>query len=121
MRQRYFVNLAIEPGWVPLVSLLVRGMAQPVRLLCLASFLLLHGHGAWAAFDLNMTQGVTTTSHQVFDLHMLIFWICLAIAVVVFAVMAYSFVRHRRSRRSADVPAYLHLLYAFPRRSVGTR
>ena len=40
--------------------------------------------------DINMTQGVTAISKEVFGLHMLIFWICVAIGIVVFGVMFYS-------------------------------
>ena len=43
---------------------------------------------AWS--DINMTQGVTAISKEVFGLHMLIFWICVAIGIVVFGVMFYS-------------------------------
>ncbi len=39
---------------------------------------------------LNMTQGVTAMSRQIYGLHMLMFWLCVGIAVVVFGVMAYS-------------------------------
>jgi cytochrome c oxidase subunit 2 len=45
-----------------------------------------------------MTPGVTTTSKEVYDLHMLILWVCLVIAVIVFGAMAYSMYRHRQSR-----------------------
>ena len=34
-----------------------------------------------------MTPGVTDISRKIYDLHMLIFWMCVAIAVVVFGVM----------------------------------
>jgi len=40
--------------------------------------------------DLNMTQGATDISREVYDLHMLIFWICVVIGVLVFGVMFYS-------------------------------
>jgi len=40
--------------------------------------------------DLNMTEGVTAISKEVFDLHMLIFWICVVIGLVVFGIMFYS-------------------------------
>ena len=40
--------------------------------------------------DLNMTQGATAISREVYDLHMLIFWICVVIGVIVFGVMFYS-------------------------------
>lgn len=46
----------------------------------------------------NMPVGVTDISREVFGLHMLIFWICVAIGVVVFGVMLVSLVRHRKSR-----------------------
>jgi len=51
--------------------------------------------GPWGT---NMTRGVTEVAHTTYDLHMLIFWICVAIAVVVFGVMFYSMWRHRKSR-----------------------
>jgi len=54
----------------------------------------------------NMTQGVTNISEQVYDLHMLIFYICCAIAVVVFGVMFYSMYHHRKSKGA--VAAHFH-------------
>lgn len=48
--------------------------------------------------DLNMRPGVSDISNQVYDLHMLMFGICVVIAVVVFSVMFYSMVVHRKSR-----------------------
>lgn len=45
----------------------------------------------------NITKGVTEISREVYDLHMLIFWVCVAIAVVVFGAMFYSVFAHRRS------------------------
>lgn len=47
---------------------------------------------------INMTQGVTEMSRQVYGLHMTIFWITVAIGVVVFGAMFYSIFRHRKSR-----------------------
>jgi cytochrome c oxidase subunit 2 len=56
----------------------------------------------WA--QLNMTQGVTDMSRNIYDLHMTIFWICVVIAVVVFGVMIYSLVKFRKSQGAiADV------------------
>lgn len=54
----------------------------------------------------NMTQGVTDISGQVYDLHMLIFYICCAIAVVVFGVMFYTMYHHRKSKGA--VAAHFH-------------
>ncbi|MES2673994.1 MAG: cytochrome c oxidase subunit II [Pseudomonadota bacterium] len=50
------------------------------------------------ASSFNMTKGVTTISHDVYDLHMIIFYICCAIAVVVFGLMFWAMVHHRKSR-----------------------
>jgi cytochrome c oxidase subunit 2 len=56
-----------------------------------------------AAWALNMPVGVTPLSHDIHGLHMLIFWICVAIAVAVFSVMIYSIVKFRHSQGA--VPA----------------
>jgi cytochrome c oxidase subunit 2 len=53
---------------------------------------------AMADWELNMPRGVTEISQSIFDLHMLIFWICVWIAVVVFGVMFYSIFKHRKSK-----------------------
>ena len=45
----------------------------------------------------NMPIGVTDISREVFDLHMLIYWVCVAIGVGVFGVMIYSMIKHRKS------------------------
>ena len=47
----------------------------------------------------NMRVGVTEISREVFDLHMLIFWICVAIGLVVYGVMVYTIIAHRRARK----------------------
>ena len=54
-------------------------------------------------FALNMTRGITDISNEVFELHMLIFWICVAIGVLVFGVMFYSMYAHTRKKN--PVPA----------------
>jgi cytochrome c oxidase subunit 2 len=53
---------------------------------------------AHADLALNMRQGVTTTSQSVYDLHMIIFWVCCVIGVVVFGAMIYSIIYHRKSK-----------------------
>jgi len=57
-------------------------------------------------FALNMTRGVTDVSNEVFELHMLIFWICVAIGVAVFSVMFYSMWAHTK-KKNPD-PAKFH-------------
>lgn len=55
--------------------------------------------GAWADWGaLNMPQGVTEISNEVYTLHMRIFYICVAIGAAVFGVMIYSMVVHRKSK-----------------------
>jgi cytochrome c oxidase subunit 2 len=68
--------------------------------------LLTWSHGAHADFALNMVPGATAISHEVYDLHMLIFWICVVIGVVVFGTMFWSIYHHRKSRGVA--PAQFH-------------
>jgi len=48
--------------------------------------------------NLNLRPGATEISNQVYDLHMLMFYICIGIAVVVFGAMTYSMVMHRKSK-----------------------
>ena len=62
--------------------------------------------GAAADYVLNLRQGVTPISHEIYGLHMLILWICVAIAVVVFTAMFISIVLHRKSRGAK--PAQFH-------------
>lgn len=53
---------------------------------------------AHAEYRLNFQDPVTETARQIFDLHMLIFWICVVIFVAVFSVMFYSIFKHRKSK-----------------------
>ena len=36
---------------------------------------------AQAEYELNMTQGVTPISHEIYNLHMIVFWICVVIGI----------------------------------------
>ncbi|WP_461483297.1 cytochrome c oxidase subunit II [Porticoccus sp.] len=49
----------------------------------------------WAV---NMPKGATPVSNAIYDIHMIIFWICVVIGVGVFAVMFYSMFAHRKSK-----------------------
>ena len=44
-----------------------------------------------------MRQGVTEISRAIYDLHMLILWICVVIGVIVFGAMIWSLIYHRKS------------------------
>lgn len=56
--------------------------------------------------DINMDPGVTAIGHAVYDLHMVILIICVIIGVLVFGVMFYSIIYHRKSR--GVTPATFH-------------
>lgn len=49
-------------------------------------------------WGLNLPQGVTSLSREVYDLHMLVFWIVCVIGIVVFAGIGYSVWKFRKSR-----------------------
>ena len=66
--------------------------------LCLAAVLAATSRVSEAAWTMNMSPGGTQVSRAVFDLHMTIFWICVAIGLLVFGVMFWSMFRHRRSQ-----------------------
>ena len=54
---------------------------------------------AFAGWDtLNMPKGVSEISNEIYNLHMLILWICVGIGVVVFGAMFWSILMHRKSR-----------------------
>ena len=57
---------------------------------------------------LNMTQGVTAISREIYNLHMLIFWVCVWIGVLVFGVMLWSIVRFRKSQGAVADTTMVH-------------
>jgi len=77
---------------------------KKLDILCKSAFsalliLSLYPSRAFSDWDaLNMTEGVTQVSRDVFELHMLIFYICVAIGAVVFSVMFYSLFRYTKKR-----------------------
>jgi cytochrome c oxidase subunit 2 len=46
----------------------------------------------------NLPPPVTPIAHEIFELHAIIFWICVVIFFVVFGVMGYSIYAHRKSK-----------------------
>ncbi len=68
----------------------VRGGAVPL--------LLLWAGNAFAEYRLNLTQGVTSISREVYDLHMIILYVVTVIGIGVFAVMFWSIFHHRKSK-----------------------
>jgi len=60
----------------------------------------------WA--QLNLPQGVTDISRKIYALHMEIFWVCVAIGVVVFGAMIWSIVRFRKSGGAIPDTSMVH-------------
>jgi cytochrome c oxidase subunit II len=50
-----------------------------------------------AAYDLNLRAPVSEIARQIYGLHMLILYVCIAIFIVVFGIMFYSLFKHRKS------------------------
>lgn len=77
-------------------------VGKSIRRFCLVSTVALLV-AAWtepaaADYAVNLPRGVTSISREAWRLHMLAFWVCVGIAVVVFGTLAWSVVLHRKSR-----------------------
>lgn len=76
---------------------------------CTLFSLLFASCAAYAEWGFNLPVGVTPVSHDIYDLHMTIFWICVAIGVVVFGVMFYAIIHHRKSKGAKLARFHEHL------------
>jgi cytochrome c oxidase subunit 2 len=86
----YRARFGIRPSnWLSIAALLAAAaMALPARA----------DEGSRSGWGLlNLPVGVTSISRDVYSIHMMAFWVCVAIGVVVFGVMIWSIVFHRRS------------------------
>ena len=72
-------------------------MKQTKQLSAVLTLMALGLGSAHADYKLNLMEGVTDISHDVYDLHMLALWTCVFIGIVVFGVMFYSIYYHRKS------------------------
>lgn len=84
----------ITPSCAALATLLL-SLTQPA-----------HAESGWS--ELNMTRGVTAISRQIYDLHMMCFWVCVGIGIVVFGVMIYSIVAFRHSKGAVPDTTMVH-------------
>ncbi len=76
----------LHPGWLHLLALFCSGLII---------------NPAFAGADywqMNMYKGVTPISHAIYDLHMIAIAVCGAIGLVVFGVMFYALIYHRKSK-----------------------
>ena len=55
---------------------------------------------------LNMTESVSNIGQDMYDLHMLVLWICTVAGVLVFGVIIWSIIFHRKSKGAK--PAHFH-------------
>ena len=53
---------------------------------------------AFADYALNMTKSATAVGHDIYNLHMLVLWICTIAGILVFGVIIYSLINHRKSK-----------------------
>ena len=69
---------------------------------------------AWAAdsepvrWQLNMPEGVTRTSQNAYDMHMLMLYICVIIGIVVFGAMGYAMFKFRKSKGAKPDVDFTH-------------
>ncbi|MBX2848255.1 MAG: cytochrome c oxidase subunit II [Acidiferrobacterales bacterium] len=71
---------------------------QKLLVVAASCYALLGSGLAQAEYALNFQTPVTEVARDIYGLHMLIFWICVAIFVAVFGVMFYSIFKHRKSK-----------------------
>jgi cytochrome c oxidase subunit 2 len=57
---------------------------------------------------INLPEGVSVLSREIHDMHMIMFWICTAIAVVTFGAMIFAMIRFRKSRGAVADHKLLH-------------
>jgi len=57
---------------------------------------------------LNMPEGVSELSREIYDMHMLMLWICVAIAIGTFGAMIYAMVKFRKSKGAVADTSLLH-------------
>lgn len=81
-------------------------MGKKLYTLLFSLFFLSTAAFAGESMPLNLTSGVSPISHDIYELHMTIFWICVVIGIVVFSVMLYAIIFHRKSKGA--VPAQFH-------------
>ena len=73
----------------------------------LLTALLLGPAMAFAEYStLNMTESVSKIGQDMYDLHMLVLWICIVAGVLVFGVIIWSIIFHRKSKGAK--PAHFH-------------
>ena len=88
------------------MSIVKRNSKLPAAASALAAFIAQPARADWSL--LNMPKGVSELSREIYDMHMIMLWICLAIAVVTFGAMIFAMIRFRKSRGAVADTKLLH-------------
>jgi len=88
------------------VSIVKRNFMLPAGDFALAALFALPARADWSL--LNMPKGVSVLSREIYDMHMIMLWICFAIAVVTFGAMIFAMIRFRKSKGAVADTKLLH-------------
>jgi len=88
------------------VSTAMRILKLPALAGVLAALAAVPARADWSL--LNMPQGVSVLSREIYDMHMIMLWICLAIAALTFGAMTFAMIRFRKSRGAVADTKMLH-------------
>ena len=88
------------------VSIAKRMLMRPAVAGVLAAVAAMPARADWDL--LNMPQGVSELSREIYDMHMIMLWICTVIAVFTFGAMIYAMVRFRKSKGAIADGKMLH-------------
>jgi cytochrome c oxidase subunit II len=88
------------------VSIAKRKTTLPVIAGALAAIAALPARADWDL--LNMPKGVSELSREIYDMHMIMLWICVIIAVLTFGAMIVAMVRFRKSKGAVPDRKMLH-------------
>ena len=67
-----------------------------LKRLCLLLGLFFSAASSTAWDDINMTPGINAHSQEIFNLHMIVFWICVVIGLAVLGFMVYLILKYRK-------------------------
>jgi cytochrome c oxidase subunit 2 len=84
-------------------------MRQSIRRIFLFISLIIFSFTAYATEGWNMPYGVSPISHQIYNLHMAAFYVCVGIGVVVFGVLIFALIKYRKSKGAKASNFHEHL------------
>ncbi|MEX0733701.1 MAG: cytochrome c oxidase subunit II [Steroidobacteraceae bacterium] len=88
------------------MSIVTRSSKRPFVAGVLAALAALPARADWSL--VNLPEGVSVLSREIYGMHMIMFWICLVIAVFTFGAMIVAMVRFRKSRGAVADQKLLH-------------